>query len=333
MRRPEFWQLDGPTAKILAPFGWAYDAVGRIRRGLARPYRPPVPVLCVGNLVAGGAGKTPVAMALAEMLIADGSTPHFLTRGHGGSLTGPVAVDPSRHDAGAVGDEAPLLAEIAPCWVARDRAQGARAAVDSGADVIIMDDGFQNPGLAKDLSLIVIDGEIGFGNQRVIPAGPLRETLRAGMARADAAILIGSDTTGAEVALGGNLPVLRARFIPVPGTRPLHGCPVVAFAGIGRPEKFFTSLRETGCALKAVHGFPDHHVFAAHEIGAILEQAAALGATAMTTAKDAARLPAEARALVEVFDVALEWDSPDAVMSIIRRMIDEFQSRRDHDHG
>lgn len=321
MRRPEFWQKDGPAAKLLTPFGWAYDVAGRIRRCLTRPYRAPVPVICVGNMVAGGTGKTPVAMALAEILIAGGLRPHFLTRGYGGKLTGPVRVDRSHHDAAAVGDEALLLAGIAPCWVARNRADGARAAAGAGAGIIIMDDGFQNPQLVMDLSLIVIDGGAGFGNGRIIPAGPLRERLHAGIKRADAAIVIGMDISNAEAALGGQLPVLNARFVPAPETPSLAGIPIVAFAGIGRPGKFFASLRETGCDLKAVHGFPDHHVFAPEEIAAILEQAAALGATAMTTAKDFVRLPADAHNMVEVFHVMLEWDAPDDISALVNRAV------------
>jgi tetraacyldisaccharide 4'-kinase len=321
MRRPDFWQNGGLVANILTPLGWVFHGAGQIRQWMARPYRAPIPVICVGNLVAGGAGKTPVAMALADMLIAAGLKPHFLTRGYGGNLSGPVQVDPTQHKVVAVGDEALLLAEIGPCWVARNRADGARAAVEAGADVIVMDDGLQNPQLAKDLSFIVIDGAVGFGNGRVIPAGPLRKTLTTGVARAHAAILIGMDTSNAESALGGRLPVLNARFVPAPGMSSLEGRAVVAFAGIGRPEKFFASLLEAGCDLKDMHDFPDHHVFAPDEIGAILEQAAALGATAMTTAKDAVRLPVDARNLVEVFHVALEWDAPDDIIALINKAV------------
>lgn len=321
MRKPEFWQAGGPAATALTPLGWAYDIYGRIRRCLTKAYRAPIPVICIGNFVAGGAGKTPVAMAIAEILIAEGGKPHFLTRGHGGNQPGPVRVDPSQHDASAIGDEAMLLAEIGPCWVARNRADGARAAVDAGAGCIIMDDGFQNPGLAKDLSLVVIDGGFGFGNGRIIPAGPLRENLSAGIRRADAAILIGGDTSNAERKLGGRLPVLHARFVPAPETPSFAGRSVVAFAGIGRPEKFFASLRETGCDLKAIHGFPDHHVFAPEEIAAIVEQAAALDAVAITTAKDAVRLPEDARNMIQVFHVGLEWDALDDISALVRRAV------------
>lgn len=321
MRRPDFWQHGGIIPNILTPVGWAYHCAGRIRHWTAQPYRAPVPVICVGNLVAGGAGKTPVAMALGGMLIEAGRKPHFLTRGYGGNLSGPVEVDPLQHKVDAVGDEALLLAEIAPCWVARNRADGARAAVDAGADVIIMDDGLQNPQLARDLSLIVIDGAVGFGNGRVIPAGPLRETLTTGIARADAAIIIGMDTSHAEDTLAGRLPLFNARFVPAPDMPSLDGRAVVAFAGIGRPEKFFASLLDAGCDLKDMHGFPDHHVFAPDEIGAILEQAATLGATAMTTAKDAVRLPVDARNLVEIFHVALEWDAPDDIIALINQTV------------
>ncbi len=331
MRAPDFWRHDGPPARLLSPFGWAYDATGRLRRGLVRPWRAPVPVICVGNLVAGGAGKTPVALSLAALLIARGRRPHFLSRGHGGRLAGPVRVDPDLHGAGEVGDEALLLAAVAPSWVARDRAAGARAAVADGAEIIVMDDGMQNPGLAKDLSLMVIDGGYGFGNRRVMPAGPLRETLDDGLARADAAVLIGADETGAEAALAGRLPLLRARIEPLPTTEPLGGKDVLAFAGIGRPEKFFATLREMGCRLISARGFPDHHVFRAEEVAALLEHAVAAGAVAVTTAKDAVRLPPEARALVRVLEIDIAWRDEDAIATLIDSALARAEKREPTD--
>src|SRR5215472_16260127 len=191
---PVFWgEPLGFLVGLLSPIGAAYDTAGRLRRAMSRCYRATVPVVCVGNLVAGGAGKTPVAQAIAIWLVERGIPVHVVTRGYGGRLTGPVRVDPTRHDALAVGDEALLLARCAPCWVARDRTAGARAALAAGARVILLDDGFQNPAIATTLSLIVVDAAYRFGNGRVIPAGPLRESLGRGLARADAVVLLGSE--------------------------------------------------------------------------------------------------------------------------------------------
>src|SRR5439155_26955630 len=241
----------GLLADLLLPIGAAWNAVGRLRRALSRPYRPPIPVVCVGNLVAGGAGKTPVALALSAWLLDHGVRVHVVTRGYGGYLRGPIRVDPSRHDALEVGDEALLLAARTPCWVARDRVAGARAAVAAGASAILLDDGFQNPAISKTLALIVLDADYGFGNGRVIPAGPLRENLRSGLARADALVLLaveaeanGPERLGASI----GLPVIRAALAPVGGER-LAGLHLLAFTGIGRPKKFFTALRALGAIL------------------------------------------------------------------------------------
>jgi len=219
MRAPEFWhEPPGLAAGLLAPAGAVWDLAARLRRTVARPYRAPVPVLCVGNLVAGGSGKTPVALSLARLFTDRGIAVHVVTRGYRGKTVGPVQVDSARHDADAVGDEALLLAAVAPCWVAKDRAPGIAAAVKAGAQAILLDDGFQNPSVAKDLSLVVVDAEYGFGNGRVMPAGPLREPVAAGLARADALVLIGAAPTPSELN-AASCPVLRAAVEPVNGDR------------------------------------------------------------------------------------------------------------------
>src|SRR5438477_9577414 len=189
---------------------------------------------------------------------------HVVTRGYGGDLPGPVRIDPARHDANAVGDEALLIAARTPCWVARDRAAGIAAAAEAGAAAILLDDGFQNPSVAKDLSLVVIDAEYGFGNGRVMPAGPLREPVAAGLARADAVVLIGDAPTPSELS-GASCPVLRAAVEPVNGER-FRNARLVAFAGIGRPEKFFATVRRLGGQLAATQSFPDHHPYRPDEI-------------------------------------------------------------------
>ena len=197
MRAPDFWRRGGgPLGAVLTPLGWGYGLATRLRLAMANPFKASVPVLCVGNLIAGGAGKTPVTLSLGRRLMDQGRKVHFLSRGYGGRRAGPLRVDPDHHGAREVGDEALLLARCAPAWVARDRPGGCRAAIAGGARAIIMDDGFQNPYLAKDVSLLVVDGAYGFGNGRVMPAGPLREPVEAGLARADALVLIGADGAG-----------------------------------------------------------------------------------------------------------------------------------------
>ena len=267
MRAPDFWTRPSGPGLFLAPLGCAFAAVAGLRRRLATPWRAPVPVICVGNLVAGGAGKTPVALGLGVLLREQGRNIHFLSRGYGGRLAGPIRVDPARHTARDVGDEPLLLAELAPCWVARDRVAGAKAAIAAGAEILVMDDGFQNNAIAKSLNLLVIDGGYGFGNGRVMPAGPLREPVATGLARADAAIVMTPDSRDVAASLeNAGLPVLLARLAVLPSAERLAGRKVVAFAGIGRPEKFFGTLEELGCILVARYGFADHHDYTVEEI-------------------------------------------------------------------
>lgn len=323
MRAPDFWHGDTLASRLLLPFGRLYAWSVAQRLADAESYRPMVPVICVGNIVAGGAGKTPTCLALAERLRARGRQPHFLTRGYGGTEVGPRAVDPVRHDAARVGDEALLLAAHAPTWVARWRPDGAVAAAEMGADLIVMDDGFQNPSLEKDLSLVVVDGGYGFGNGRPIPAGPCREDIRAGLARADAVVMVGDDRTGAARWFGA-LPVLTARLVPGPEAEGFRGRKVVAFAGIGRPGKFFDTLESVGADLVAAHSFPDHHPYSRADIEDLAADAQAQGALLSTTAKDAVRVPSDLRPRLAVLTVRLEWDKPEALDLLLDRVDSRF---------
>ncbi len=309
MRAPDFWQRDGVGPRLLEPIGWAIAGVGMMRRRLARPFIVPMPVVCVGNLTVGGSGKTPVVLALARWLTGRGTRIHCLTRGYGGALAGPLVVD-GRHDAHAVGDEAMLLAAAAPTVVARDRAAGARLAVEHGADIVVMDDGFQNPRLAKTLSLLVVDGAVGFGNGRLLPAGPLREPIDAGLARADAVVLVGADAAGVRARIGTALPIIPARLTPHDAWDGLRGRRVVAFAGIGRPEKFFDMLAAHGITVVERLGFADHHRYDDADLQRLDAAATRAGAALVTTAKDAVRLPAAFRARITVLGVTLAWDDP-----------------------
>ena len=321
MRTPEFWDAPpGLAAGLLAPLGAIWNGAGALRRTVIRSSRAPVPVLCVGNLVAGGSGKTPVVLSLVKFIAGSGCSVHAVTRGYGGRLAGPARVDPMRHDAVAVGDEALLLAQRGPCWVARDRAAGCREAAASGAEIVVLDDGFQNPGIAKDLSLVVIDAEYGFGNGCLIPSGPLREPVRTGLARAHAIVLIG-DGEPPEAVRMAERPVLRAGFVPVDAAR-FRGVRVAAFAGIGRPAKFFASLRRVGAEIVMALPFPDHHRFSSAELMRLRRDAKHAGAVLVTTAKDWVRLPVAARVGIETFDIELCWQDPTLLPALLAPVLE-----------
>lgn len=329
MQAPRFWDnppdRPGWEARVLAPFAAVYAAATARRVARAPAYRPAVPVVCVGNLNAGGTGKTPTVMALIERCSARGLAAHVVSRGHGGSLVGPVQVDAARNDASEVGDEPLLLAAFAPVWVARDRAAGARAAEAAGAGVILLDDGFQNPGVAKTLSIVVVDAAAGFGNGRVIPAGPLREPVSAGLARADMLLAIG-DTAAQDAfrATWGNripCPVLTAALVPLRTGMEWSGLRTLAFAGIGRPEKFFRTLRGLGADLVRTVSLGDHQPLSSALMTRLELEAEALGAQLVTTEKDAVRLPASFRSRVLTLPVRLSFDDPGAIDQALARLL------------
>ncbi|HKM63649.1 MAG TPA: tetraacyldisaccharide 4'-kinase [Acidisphaera sp.] len=316
MRPPGFWTQDGVVPSLLSPLSRVVAEV--TARRVARPgWRAPVPVICCGNVTVGGTGKTTVALDLLARLRARGIAAHALARGYKGSARGVLRVSP-QDSVALVGDEALLLAQAAPTWIGADRAASARDAIFAGAQALVMDDGLQNPTLHKDLSLLVIDGGAGFGNGRVLPAGPLREKVAACVARCDAAVLIGEDRTGAAARMG-RLPVLTARLVPDATMRALAGERVFAFAGIGRPEKFFDSLRDVDAVLTGTRGFADHHVYAAREIDAL--RAAAGDATLVTTAKDAVRLPPGAGEGIRVAGIGLAWDDDAGIDALLRQHV------------
>jgi tetraacyldisaccharide 4'-kinase len=293
MRAPAFWWTKpGAVAAFLSPFASIYGAVAA--RRLAQPgERVGIPVICVGNPTVGGAGKTPAAIAIAKMLIAAGERPIFLTRGYGGRLAGPVMVE-AAHTAVQVGDEPPLLARVAPTIVAENRVAGAKLAVEKGASVIVMDDGFQNPSLVKDLSILVIDGTRGIGNGRVIPAGPLRAPLEPQLDRAHAILIVGDVTGAAALVVAARvrgLPLFHARVEPdQAAVAALAGTKVLAFAGIGDPAKFFATVAAAGIEAHIHRGFSDHHRYRADEAAALLAEAERNRLALVTTEKDLARM-------------------------------------------
>ena len=298
MRAPRFWYPARKRgmpfmAQLLSPLGAFYGLAARIKSRTAQAEHICVPVVCIGNVTMGGAGKTPIALALAERLIAQGEKVHFLSRGYRRTSQGTVKVDPAAHSVAEVGDEPLLLARLAPTWVSADRVAGAKAAAAAGASVIIMDDGFQNPYLAKDFSILVIDAGVGTGNGHVFPAGPLREEAGDALNRAQAIILTGRGHAGdglAARAMARGIPVYRSIAKPVAQEPSLAGAQVLAFSGIGRPEKFYETLRGLGAEIVETQDFPDHHLFTDREASRLTVRARELDACPVTTEKDAIRL-------------------------------------------
>ncbi|MGR3485327.1 MAG: tetraacyldisaccharide 4'-kinase [Paracoccaceae bacterium] len=321
MRAPAFWSQDGPLSRALAPLGWL-TARATARR-LARPgaHRAGIPVICVGNVNVGGTGKTPVVMDLCARI----PGAHVVSRGHGGRLRGPVRVDPARHTAADVGDEPMLLSAFAPVWVARDRAAGVRAAQAAGARAVVLDDGHQNPSVARDLSLVVVDAARGFGNGRLLPAGPLREPAATGLSRADLLITIGEgdaqDRFARRWPVADRVPRLRAALRPLATGYPWAQARLLAFAGIGHPQKFFDTLSGLGAELAATRGLADHAPLSPRLLTRLEVEARARGAQLVTTEKDAARLPPAWRPpRILTLPVRLEWEDDTPLVEALRRV-------------
>lgn len=322
MRAPDYWQ-SGPTSAIghlLSPLGALYAMATSLRASGQPSWEAPIPVICLGNLVIGGAGKTLVGTHLVRQLIKSGHTPHIVIRGYGGALVGPTQVDVDTHTHHDVGDEALLYAAITPTWAGADRVASAKCAVDAGADVIIMDDGFQNPSLAKTMSILIFDGNYGVGNGYGFPAGPLREFLGAGIKRADGIVGIGH-LPQSILSVARGKPVFVADTVSIPDNQDFKGKRVMAFAGIGRPQKFFDSLSAAGADIVHSVGFADHHNYTDAEIRNLKKEAEIKSATLVTTAKDHVRLSPEMKQTVTAFHVDIKWQNTNAFVDFITQGI------------
>ena len=317
MKTPEHWSHRGPVAMALLPLTPVWWLAGHLRQRFATAYRASVPVICVGNLTAGGAGKTPLVAWLFDRLAARGWQPAILSRGHGGSVTTPLWVDPAEHDAAICGDEPLMLADGRDVLVSRDRARGARIIAERGLhDVILMDDGMQNPYLVHDLTIGVFDGAAGIGNGWLIPAGPLRTPLGEGISKIDLAVINGDDETRIASRLGQTMPVFTARLqADTTAIDELGDTPLLAFAGIGRPARFFKSLEAAGGNIQRRLSFADHHPYSQHDLAQIQEDAQRHGAAMITTKKDWMRLPSDWRAKVAMLPVSMEIDNEDQLIT------------------
>jgi tetraacyldisaccharide 4'-kinase len=343
MKAPRFWWRDRRTAvaTLLAPIAGVYGSYAGRRMRRKTSYQAPVPVICVGSFTVGGDGKTPAALAIGAIAAECGLNPGFLTRGYGGTATGPWLVDLLRDDPRITGDEPRLLAALGPTVISPDRPAGARLLAETGVDLIVMDDGFQNPYLGKNLSLVVADAMTGLGNRMVTPAGPLRAPLAAQLHKADLLLLVGDGEGAAAVAgiaADFGKPLWRAKLVPDEPQR-WHGAPVHAFAAIGRPEKFFASLERAGARIVRRSAFPDHHYFTEEEARALLRGADAAGARLVTTAKDHARLGDDAGALGElrrrsqIFAVHLEFEKPRDMQQLIQIAVSDYRAGKRRSAG
>lgn len=319
MRTPSFWHHVSVPGILLSPLALPYLLGVWVNRKLTAPEHATLPVISVGNITAGGAGKTPASIALAQLLTELGERPHLLTRGYGATHATPQQAMPDS-DWRATGDEALLLARAAPCWVGRDRLASSALAAEHGASLVIADDALQHHRLAKDISFLVIDGAYGFGNCLPLPAGPLREQLATALPRVDAVIFIGDDAHHLLPRLAP-LPVFHARLEPVGDTSFLKDGPWLAFAGLARPEKFFATLRALGATLAETASFADHHPYTAADIATLEARASTLGAKLIATGKDAVKLPLEVQDAVKILPVALQFSEQAALAEWLKHRL------------
>ena len=323
LKAPKFWYKKNDTylSNTLYPFSLLFRFGTKLRNIFSRKRLSQIPVICIGNIVVGGAGKTPVALKLGTLLKKNGYKPHFVSKGYGGIETNNILIK-DWHSAQSVGDESLLLSEVAPTWIGKDRNKSFVLAKENGADCVIMDDGFQNPTLQKDFSIIVINGEQGFGNKRVIPSGPLRESISRGLSRANLIITIGDISEDVKRKIPTSIPLFYANFKISNKNKIYKNQKVTAFAGIAYPEKFYNSLNEQGAILEKKISYPDHHIFDENDMLNLAETANMTKSILVTTKKDFVRIPKSYRSLVSTLDGEIEFEDENLFIEIIGNLLE-----------
>jgi tetraacyldisaccharide 4'-kinase len=326
LKTPHFWGSKNWLSSLLLPFSYCYYSGYRLRCKYTRPVKLSAPVICIGNLTAGGAGKTPVALYIGQLLKNKNINAFFISRGYGGSQKTALLVDPKKHNALQVGDEPLLLARVLPTIVGKNRLEAAMLAITEGAELLVMDDGFQNPSIEKDLSFIVVDRRLSFGNERMLPAGPLREPVLYGIRRADALIIV-NPANFLPTALP-DIPFLLARSQPKPSMLALGGKDILAFCGIATPGKFYKMLENSGARIVERISFPDHYHYTRKDLLFLRGQAKKQGnALLVTTSKDATRLPAESMQEIAVAEMELVFENPEKLSNMIEAVINAGKNK------
>ena len=321
MQTPKFWEKNNIFSLILIPLSFSYEFLYKLRNLITKPKQLNIPVVCIGNITVGGAGKTPTAMTVAKYFISKGLQPHFLSRGYGRKLKGTIKVN-NHHSSLMVGDEPILLSKIAPTWVCDNKLDGAKEAQRNGADILIMDDGFQNPTIYKNLSFLVIDEGFGFGNNKIFPAGPLRERATEAIKRADGIIVIKSpDGEKKDFIDYSTKPTIYANLIPSQESALFKNNKITAFCGIGRPEKFYSSIKSIGAEIVSKHSFSDHHHYTPEELMKIIEDSSFNQSIPVTTEKDWIRLPKEAKKMINYFKVDLVFTNSNTICRMLDSII------------
>lgn len=323
--QPEFWKIKSLAAFILLPFAVLYWLISVCRAALTKPFQAKIPVICVGNVTVGGAGKTPIVLAITQILSDAGMKVAIASRGYKGDIRAPTQVDKSKHTVNSVGDEPLLLSQIAPTYISAKRPLAIEMAQKNKADIIIMDDGLQNYSVAKDISLLVIDGKYGIGNGFIMPAGPLREGLASGLSKVDAVIIVGGDDTGIlnhHAIKAKSVPVISAILQPF-GKLPDKNKKYIAFAGIANPDKFFATLAENGYDILEEISFPDHYNYTDIDINNLIQKSEELGAGLITTEKDEVRLPVFAKRKIQSLPVRIVWENPDIIKNLLEQRLNK----------
>jgi len=323
LKAPKFWYLKKDTilSNSLYPLSLLFRFGTKIRNLVSKKNKSPLPTICVGNIVVGGAGKTPVALKIGELLIKSGYKPHFISKGYAG-LTKISTLVKSWHSATSVGDESILLSEVAPTWVGNDRIKSSILAKNQGGDCLIMDDGFQNPSIQKDFSIIVINSEQEFGNRRVMPSGPLRESINRGLSRTNLVIVIGNPSKEIKKIVPDHIPIIESKFEIKKENKSFKGQKIVAFAGIAYPEKFFNSLKDQGANIIKEISYPDHHIYNENDLLSLVETANKTQSILVSTKKDYVRIPKSYRSLVNTLEGEIIFKDEQLLREILSNVIE-----------